>query len=236
MKTRLERLIAIEDKISNNYYPNIDTLCELFAVKPRTVYEDVKLLRNQVGLDIRYDRFRKGYYNASPRKRIPSWDISDDQFLLLIMAARVLISYFGDGAEANIHDALSKIHMRLPRNSKIALESANSLVHGSPSQPKVSQAVALTLANACLVRKFVCLSMRDAAGPLHGKTFDPICFLSDGASLAFLCLAEGCSQPVKIALRDVASCELTDKLSQRSRLEIESLLGVFSQDGCQPID
>lgn len=235
MKTRLERLIAIEDKISNNYYPNIDALCELFAVKPRTIYEDVKLLRNQIGLDIRYDRFRKGYYNANPRKRIPSWDISDDQFILLAMAAGLLAS-LSNGAKANIHDVLNKIHMRLPRSSKIVLENANSLVHCSASQPKFSQAVALTLANACLARQCVCLSMRDASSPHHAGIFGPICFLPENGSLAFLGLAQGCDEPVKIAVHDVASCEVTDQLSRHSKQEKQSLLGSFSHDGSQSID
>jgi predicted DNA-binding transcriptional regulator YafY len=79
-KTRLERLVAIEERISNQKYPSMRALCQAFSVKPRTIYADIRLLRERFGIDIRFDRFRNGYFNASPGKRIPIGDLVEDDY------------------------------------------------------------------------------------------------------------------------------------------------------------
>ncbi len=69
MTTRLERIIAIKAEIDRGRLPTVGKLCEMLEIKERTLYEDLRLMREQMGMDIRYDRFKEGYYNASPGTR-----------------------------------------------------------------------------------------------------------------------------------------------------------------------
>ena len=59
MRTRLERLLGIEEEIRSGRCPSLDSLCQLFSVKPRTIYEDIRILRERLGLKIQFDRAKK---------------------------------------------------------------------------------------------------------------------------------------------------------------------------------
>lgn len=50
--SRLERLIAMEDEIRRGWYPNVEKFCDMFEVKPRTVYADIRELKERVGLEL----------------------------------------------------------------------------------------------------------------------------------------------------------------------------------------
>jgi predicted DNA-binding transcriptional regulator YafY len=112
-KTRLERLVAIEERISNNQYPNMRTLCQAFNVKPRTIYADIRLLRERFGIDIRFDRFRNGYYNANPGKRIPIGDLVEDDYLLMIAGCAILGASFGTRMQSAMQSVASNLGKRL---------------------------------------------------------------------------------------------------------------------------
>lgn len=112
-KTRLERLVAIEERISNNQYPNMRGLCQAFNVKPRTIYADIRLLRERFGIDIRFDRFRSGYYNANPGKRIPIGDLVEDDYLLMIAGCAILGASFGTRMKSALRNVVSNLGKRL---------------------------------------------------------------------------------------------------------------------------
>jgi predicted DNA-binding transcriptional regulator YafY len=112
-KTRLERLVAIEERISNNQYPNMRALCQAFNVKPRTIYADIRLLRERFGIDIRFDRFRNGYYNANPGKRIPIGDLVEDDYLLIIAGCAILSASFGTRMKSALQNVVSNLGKRL---------------------------------------------------------------------------------------------------------------------------
>ncbi|HEY9772977.1 MAG TPA: hypothetical protein V6C81_04145 [Planktothrix sp.] len=113
-KTRLERLVAIEERISNNKFPTMRSLCHAFSVRPRTIYADIRLLRERFGIDIRFDRFRNGYFNASPGKRIPIGDLVEDDHVLLLMGCAMLASSLGDKVSKALGPIQTSMVKRLP--------------------------------------------------------------------------------------------------------------------------
>ena len=48
MATRLERLVAMDDMIRRGRYPDKQILCEMFEVKERTVFEDIRYLKEEM--------------------------------------------------------------------------------------------------------------------------------------------------------------------------------------------
>jgi predicted DNA-binding transcriptional regulator YafY len=111
--SRLERLISIEQQINQQRYPNVDKLCRMFNVKPRTVFDDIRLLKRSMGLNIRFDRLRNGYYNANPGSKLPPFELSNDEFYALVMAAESLIDS-GKIVPGVVESMLAKIIDRLP--------------------------------------------------------------------------------------------------------------------------
>lgn len=95
MPSRLERLISIDSYIRAGNFPSVEKLCLLFEVQPRTIYQDLRELRQMFGIDIKFDRTRNGYYNADPTKRLPALSITPDEKLLIVIAAEMLAAGLG---------------------------------------------------------------------------------------------------------------------------------------------
>jgi predicted DNA-binding transcriptional regulator YafY len=105
MASRLERLVSLDAYIRNGSYPSVQKLCQLFEVRSRTIYSDLRELREMFGLDIRYDRERNGYFNADPSKTLPPLAVSYEEALLMTIAIEVLSASFGP----SFHGALARV-------------------------------------------------------------------------------------------------------------------------------
>lgn len=94
MASRLERLVKIDAYIRLGTYPSVERLSELFEVKPRTIFQDLRELKEMFGLDIRFEHTRNGYYNANPRKTLPPLAISYEEALLLSLSSHVNLTEY----------------------------------------------------------------------------------------------------------------------------------------------
>jgi hypothetical protein len=63
MPTRLERLVCIKQEIDRGGYPDVQKLCAMFEIQPRTLHEDIRMMREMMGLEIRHDKYHNGYIN-----------------------------------------------------------------------------------------------------------------------------------------------------------------------------
>lgn len=130
MATRLERLIRIDALIRTGAYPNADRMCEILEVQPRTFFQDIKELREIFGLDIKFDRFKQGYFNANPNKRLLQRTINDDAAILIIIAAELLCQIGGPsfrGPLAPVIDLISLNHdMPVPGSAARSLSVASA--------------------------------------------------------------------------------------------------------------
>lgn len=109
MASRLERLVSIDAYIRAGNYPSVEKLCQLFEVQPRTIYQDLRELKEMFGLDIRFDRSRNGYFNADPSKQLPPLAMTYEEALLITLAIEMLANSLGAsfrGALARTADML----------------------------------------------------------------------------------------------------------------------------------
>ena len=132
MSTRLERLLSMEEEIRRGRYPNVDTFCEMFEVKTRTVYEDIRSLKERMGLDIAYDRFRNGYYNRNPGKVLPPFELTNGEVFALTIGKEMLASYTGTSFEPILRAALEKIYDRLPGRVEVNIDDLRSMIRFKP--------------------------------------------------------------------------------------------------------
>lgn len=109
MSSRLERLILLDQELRRGLYPSVERLCRLLEVQPRTLFQDLKDLRERLGLDIVFDRTRGGYYNASPEKTLPTFSLTDQELFSVILGALLIHADFDRYGQNVINSALLKL-------------------------------------------------------------------------------------------------------------------------------
>jgi predicted DNA-binding transcriptional regulator YafY len=165
MRTRLERLLGIEDEIGAGRYPSLEKLCQIFSVKQRTVYEDIRILRERLGLDIQFDRVRNGYFNATPKHRLPAFDLSIEEFSFLILGGELLCSSMGAAFKPIVQHTLNKIYDRLTVRSGVAFDEVVSIARCELKSTHYIKPDALRdFFEACLEKRSMEVSYYDAAG------------------------------------------------------------------------
>jgi len=175
MPTRLERLVGIQQEISRGRYPDVQSLCERFEIQPRTLHEDIRLLREQLGLDIKHDRYHNGYYNASPNKILPMFDLTTGELFALTLGKDMLAQYTGTSFHPLLQAALEKICQRLPEKVRIDVTDLRAAVDfGKSASLHFSRKMFMELHTAC--QKLNKVSMRYFAantGETTERTVDP---------------------------------------------------------------
>jgi predicted DNA-binding transcriptional regulator YafY len=138
------------EEINKGRYPNVDHFCREFEVKERTVHEDIRYLREDMGLKIVYDKFRGGYYNADPKQRLPEFNLTDGEIFALTLGKEMLSHYTGTSFEPVLRGAIGKICNRLPDRVKIDANDIKCMVKFNPGAVvPVHRKMFLDLNRAC---------------------------------------------------------------------------------------
>jgi predicted DNA-binding transcriptional regulator YafY len=142
--------MIMDGEIRKGYFPNVQKFCEMFEVKKRTVLEDIKVMKEGLGLEITYDRFHAGYYNANPKKELPSFQLTEGEIFALTLGKEMLSQYTGTSFEPILRSALDKIRERLPDRIDVDLDEVRSLIrfNAGPVIP-ISRKLFLELNQAC---------------------------------------------------------------------------------------
>lgn len=150
MSARLERLVQMQDMIQRGRYPNVPQLCEMFEIKERTVYEDIRQLRERLHMDIAFDKFRNGYFNRTPNKQLPQFELSHGELFAITLGKEMLEGYSGTVFEPVLRSALQKIYERMPERVGIDIDDLRSVVRFNPGPiPAVSKKVFFDINRAC---------------------------------------------------------------------------------------
>lgn len=174
MRTRLERLLAMEKEIRSERYPSVADLCRTYSIKTRTVYADINILRERLGLEIEFDRSKNGYFNASPDSALPSFDLSAEEYLLIICSCETLSASLGTSIRPVLDGILEKIRERLPAGKLIDKSLVKEMVRCSANEKsEVSAIVFLDAMRACLERAKVELTCNDTNVNPKAFVFEP---------------------------------------------------------------
>ncbi len=128
MSTKLERVLAIDAEICRGRYPSVQDLCQKFEIAERTLHEDIRYLKDNLAREIDFDRVKNGYFNASPQKRLPDFELSSGELFALTLGKELLSLYVGTSFESTLRSALQKVCERLPERVRIEPEEVRSIV------------------------------------------------------------------------------------------------------------
>jgi len=175
MPTRLERLVCIKQEIDRGGYPDVQKLCAMFEIQPRTLHEDIRMMREMMGLEIRHDKFHNGYVNANPTKKLPTFDLTAGEVFALTVAKEVLAEYTGTPFHPILRSALEKIQEQLPARVQLEVGDVEAAVEfGRMPMLPFSKKMFLDLHRACEKRLQTQIEYKSASkGELTDRSVNP---------------------------------------------------------------
>lgn len=161
MASRLHRLIKLIGAVRGKTYPNVQQLCDKLQIKERTLFNDLKELKEDLGVQIEFDRHRKGYFLSSNDAEISLMSLTQDNAMLLLLSFSLLSSRIGEAGVAALREAFKEdIASALDLN-------ANDIVRmGAVFRPQEQiaikdRSVLLTLGHACVHGRTVRIGLND---------------------------------------------------------------------------
>ena len=108
MTCRLNRMIRLVRMLNGQRYPSVGTLCSLFQIKERTLFADLKELKEELGVSILFDRNRQGYYLNGDVAEINLLSLDEETAVLLLAAFALLDSFGGSDFSRPLRDMFER--------------------------------------------------------------------------------------------------------------------------------
>lgn len=109
-----ERILKIDQLIRAHQYPNPEKIAEHFEVSIRTVYGDLRYLRDQLNAPIAFDTVHGGWAYTEPNFALPTVFLSEGDMLAVFIGIEVAERYAGTPYESMLKNSLDKIAQSLP--------------------------------------------------------------------------------------------------------------------------
>lgn len=124
----LQRMIHIHNTIHAGKFPNASTLAGELEVCVRSVGRDIEFMRDRMGLPIRYNQVRHGFFYEGEVTAFPSLTISEGELFALAVAEKALQQYRGTTFERPLMSALKKMSDGLPDSISLNLSEWNDSI------------------------------------------------------------------------------------------------------------
>ncbi len=115
------RLNLIDQEIRRGCYPSPQALADLLEINVRTVFRDVKTLRDDFGAPVKFDSGKNGYYYNEPTWNLPAILFTEKELLALLIARNAITQFTGDPYGEHLRQAFEKIVKFLPRDEALNL-------------------------------------------------------------------------------------------------------------------
>src|SRR4051812_26640496 len=98
----LARIMAIDQALRTNSWPNARTLADQLEVAPRTIRRDITYLRDQLHAPVEFDPVQHGYFYSESTFRLPYFQLTEGELVALLLAERLLRQYRGTPYEQDL--------------------------------------------------------------------------------------------------------------------------------------
>ena len=157
----LERMMRIHQFLQAGKYPNATKLSRELEVAIKTIHRDIDFMRDRMELPIEYDGRRWGFHYTESVESFPTLQISEGEFLALIIAEKALQQYRGTPFESRIVGALKKLENALPDSISLHLaEWDRTISFHTSAEPIVGIGILDTLARAAANRERLILTYK----------------------------------------------------------------------------
>jgi proteasome accessory factor B len=154
-------MVHIHNAIHAGKFPNTTALARELEVCHRSIGRDIEFMRDRMGLPIRYNEIRHGFYYDGEVTAFPSLTISEGELFALAVAEKALQQYRGTSFERPLMSALKKVSESLPDSVSLNLSEWNeSISFRTSAEPIVDLGTFDKLARATSRREQLRLTYR----------------------------------------------------------------------------
>lgn len=215
VSTKLERILGICFEVNRGRYPSCDDLCNEYGIKSRTLYDDLVYIRDRLRFDIKFDRSKGGYYNADPNKKLPAFELFENELLAITMGSDMLQSRTGKTFKPQIEQAIDKIAERLPRYSREIEEFRALIRFRSAGIAPVTPDIWFTLKRACEERRKVDILYFTAyTGKEQWRTINPYILIEHNGAWYAPAYCNLRNENRLFALHRIRECNISDETFQ----------------------
>lgn len=156
---RLHRLLRIIRLVRRPRYPNVQELCDLLEVRPRTIFKDLQELKEMLGVAIKFDRSKNGYYLQDDDWQLNFWGLEEETAVLLLVANRLVNELSGEQFAAPLRDMFGKEVQRCLSDFWQIDGGLDDLIDIEVAAPPLDRNVFIQLCRATAKRQKVILEL-----------------------------------------------------------------------------
>lgn len=105
----IERIFTIHQVIQRGRFPNCRQLAEQIEVTQKTIQRDITFMQKNLGLPLKYDRSRHGYFYERPVQEFPMMRHSLEDVVALFLARKAVEPLQGSPLEAALRDSFRRL-------------------------------------------------------------------------------------------------------------------------------
>jgi predicted DNA-binding transcriptional regulator YafY len=109
----LERMLRIHQTIHSGKFPNASTLAKELEVSTKSIHRDIEFMRDRLSLPIEFDSGRNGFFYTEDVSAFPTMQITEGEFVAIVLAEKALQQYRGTNFEKPLLNAIEKIKQSL---------------------------------------------------------------------------------------------------------------------------
>ena len=132
-KTQAERLLALDQLLKNNQYPNCTSFSADWEISTKTAQRDIDFLRDRMRAPLEYDALHRGYYYTEPTFMLPAVQMNEGELAALLMGSKMLEAFQGTPMADKLTAVFNKLSALLPDN--ITIRPEELFTHFSFSAP-----------------------------------------------------------------------------------------------------
>jgi predicted DNA-binding transcriptional regulator YafY len=164
-KTQAERLLALDQLLRDNKYPNCTSFAAEWEISTKTAQRDIDYLKDRMGAPIEYDALQRGYYYTEPTFMLPAVQMNEGELAALLMGSKVLEQYQGTPMAEKLVAVFEKLSAFLPDNITVRPEELFShFSFISPPAMPISSKVWTVVVQALENRQMIEIQYRNWSG------------------------------------------------------------------------
>ncbi len=157
----LWRMLRIHQAIQLGKHPNAAYFARQFEVSTKTIHRNLEFMRYQLDLPIEYDPQRYGFHYTEKVEAFPTLQITEGEFIALVIAERALEQYRGTNLEKPLLGAIRKMEQALPDTISLDLaDIQRTISFRTRAEPILNLEIFDALAKATAARHQLQLSYR----------------------------------------------------------------------------
>lgn len=211
--SRLHRILRLLVYLDSGPRYNAGQLATEFQVSRRTIYRDIKLLRDQ-GLRVEFDEDNDGYFLASGCDLPSNTPLDREEVVALSLAAHLGLPTFVPPLASMVREALARMLRNYP--DELRQEVSNLLSSSVADIPELetnadSPEVVRDLISAIRTRRHVRLQFRTPQDGLDQTKFAPYVIVITPHGWSVVGRSSVHRKTCSVLLRDVESAEITEE-------------------------